>query len=134
MVDDQKQKYTQEHEWVRLEQENVVVIGITDYAQTQLGDVVYLELPASGTLITQSQKMGEIESVKAVSEILAPVGGEVIAVNQNVIDQPGLVNQDPNGAGWLVRVKLSNLDDLNSLLDTGQYNEYVAGLTGESRQ
>jgi len=112
-------KYTKDHEWIRVTG-NEGRVGITDYAQKQLGDVVYVELPEIGTTVTQGQSFGTIESVKAVSELYAPVSGEVIEVNATLKDRPEVVNQDPHGA-WMVALRLTNADEVASLLDSEQY-------------
>jgi glycine cleavage system H protein len=118
-------RYTKEHEWVRVEN-NLSTIGITDYAQDQLGDLVYLDLPSSGTQVKQLDKLGEIESVKAVSDLYSPVSGEVTEANQEVIDRPELVNQSPYGQGWLVRMRLADPAELDGLLTAEQYDELIA--------
>ena len=118
-------RYTKEHEWVRVE-DNVAVVGITDYAQDQLGDIVYLNLPSPGTQVKQLDKLGEIESVKAVSDLYSPVSGEVAEVNQEVNDRPELVNQSPYEEGWLVRVRLADPTEVDSLLSAEQYDELIA--------
>jgi glycine cleavage system H protein len=118
-------RYTKEHEWVRVEND-LGTVGITDYAQDQLGDLVYLDLPSSGTQVKQLDKLGEIESVKAVSDLYSPVSGEVMEVNQEVIDRPELVNQSPYGQGWLVRVRLADPAEVDSLLTAEQYDELIA--------
>ena len=118
-------RYTKEHEWVRVE-DNVAVVGITDYAQDQLGDIVYLDLPSPGTQVKQLDKLGEIESVKAVSDLYSPVSGEVAEVNQEVNDRPELVNQSPYDEGWLVRVRLADPAEVDSLLSAEQYDELIA--------
>lgn len=119
-------KYSREHEWVRNE-DGVATIGITDYAQDQLGDIVYLQLPEAGTTVEQMDRMGEIESVKSVSDLFAPVTGEVAERNEAAIDSPESVNKDPYGAGWLVRVRLSDPAQLEQLLSAEEYT----ALTGE---
>ncbi len=124
-------KYTEEHEWICLEDGGVGRVGITEYAVSQLGDIVYLDLPAPGTDVAQSKKMGEIESVKAVSDFFSPVGGRVIEVNQAAIDNPKLVNDDPYGAGWLLKVKLGDVSEMDSLLDSEQYDRLVARMSGK---
>jgi glycine cleavage system H protein len=118
-------RYTKEHEWVRVE-DGVGTVGITDYAQDQLGDVVYVELPAPGTAVKQFEKLGEIESVKAVSDCYSPVGGEVVDVNEDVNDHPEVVNQSPYEQGWLVRVRLTDPAELDALLTAEQYDALVA--------
>jgi len=122
-------KYTSEHEWICPESENKGKAGLTDYAQSQLGDVVFLDLPAPGTQVGQGQKMGEVESVKAVSDIFAPVSGQVLEINQTVINQPELVNKDPYGSGWLVRLELSEPSELDALMDSKKYEKFVAELS-----
>lgn len=119
-------KYTQEHEWIYLEGEDKGKMGLTNYAQTQLGDIVYLDLPASGTQAEQFKKMGELESVKAVVDLFSPVSGQVLEINQTAIDDPQLVNQDPYGAGWLVRLEISNPSELDKLMNSDQYNKFEA--------
>jgi glycine cleavage system H protein len=117
--------YSEEHEWVRVEGDTAT-LGITDYAQDQLGDVVYLDLPKVGATLQQFQKLGEIESVKAVSDLLSPVSGEVRERNEEAVRSPELVNQDPYGRGWLLRVALSDASELDKLLTAEQYEELVA--------
>ena len=117
-------RYTKDHEWVRLEGGDAVV-GITHYAQAQLGDVVYVELPAAGTRIKQGEVFGTIESVKAVSELYAPISGEVTAVNETLGGSPESVNKDPHGA-WLIKVKPSDAGELNSLLNSTAYAAIVS--------
>jgi len=125
-------KYTPEHEWICPEPGGKGRIGITDYAQSQLGDIVYLDLPAPGTQVEQSRKIGEIESVKAVSDLFTPVSGKVLEINQTAIDEPQVVNQDPYGAGWLVRLELSKPSELDALMNSDEYDELVAKLGEES--
>lgn len=133
-MDIQKCKYTKEHEWIYLERADVASVGITDYAQTHLGDIVYVDLPSEGTQLEQFKKMGEIESVKAVSEIFAPVSGQVAEINQKSIDEPRLVNESPYGEGWLVKIKLKSLNELDNLMDNKQYAQFVEKLTAENPQ
>jgi glycine cleavage system H protein len=116
-------KYTKDHEWVR-SGDGDATVGITDYAQAQLGDVVFVELPAVGRTIKQGEVFGTIESVKAVSELYAPVSGEVVAVNDALSTSPESVNKDPHGA-WLIKVKPSNAGELGSLLDATAYGALV---------
>jgi len=125
MTDLNALKYTAEHEWVAIDGD-VATIGITDYAAEQLGDVVYVDLPADNAMLTAGQVMGEIESTKSVSELYAPVDGEVIALNGQVDADPSLVNQDPFGAGWLVRVQLSG-QPLAGLMDRDAYVALTGG-------
>jgi len=124
-------KYSQEHEWICLEPEGKGRMGITDYAQSHLGDVVFLELPPPGTQLKQFGKIGEVESIKAVSDIFTPVSGEVLEINQTVIDEPQLLNQEPYGNGWLVRLKLSNPAELDALMNSDEYDAYIAKLEEE---
>ena len=127
-------KYTKEHEWICPLPENKGKLGLTDYAQAQLGDMVFLDLPAPGTRVKQFGKVGEVESVKAVSDIFAPVSGQVIEVNQTAIDEPQLVNQEPYGNGWLIRMDLSNPAELDELMDSDAYDKFVAELSEESSE
>lgn len=119
-------QYTRDHEWICPEPENEGRIGITDYAQSQLGDIVFLALPTPGTKVTQFGKMGEIEAVKAVADLFSPVSGQVLAINQSAVNNPKLVNEDPYGAGWLVRLKLSNSAELDVLMDSEAYDKFVS--------
>ena len=124
-------KYTQEHEWIYPEPGGKGKVGLTDYAQTQLGDLVYLDLPEPGTQVEQFKKMAEIESVKAVADFFAPVSGKVLESNQSAIDDPALVNQDPYGEGWLVKLELGNPSELDALMDSDEYDAFVAKLEEE---
>jgi glycine cleavage system H protein len=118
-------KYTKEHEWVRTEGD-LGTVGITDYAQDQLGDIVFIDLPAVGTTVSQMQKFGEIESVKAVSELFSPVSGEVVHVNAALAERPELVNDSPYGEGWMLRIRLSERSEIDQLLTAEQYDEFSA--------
>jgi glycine cleavage system H protein len=118
-------RYTKEHEWVRLDGD-LGTVGITDYAQDQLGDIVYLDLPSPGTQVKQLDKLGEIESVKAVSDLYSPVSGEVVEVNQELTDRPEVVNRAPYEEGWLVRVRLADAAEVDNLLTAAQYDELLA--------
>ena len=123
-------KYTQEHEWVKVEniESGEALIGITDYAQDQLGDIVYLELPQLGAVVKQLDKMGEVESVKAVSDLFSPISGNVIESNTALNDHPELVNEDPFGKGWLIRVTMSSVNELDGLMSASDYQSYIDGL------
>ena len=121
-------RYSQEHEWLCPEPQGGARIGITEYALSQLGDVVFLDLPEPGSQVTQFEKMGEIETVKAVSDLFSPASGKVLERNQTVRDNPALVNEDPYGAGWLLRIELNQLAELEALMGSDQYGEFVAGL------
>lgn len=119
-------KYTEEHEYVRsADAENEIVVGITDYAQGELGDVVYVELPAVGDSFERMEVFGTIEAVKAVSDLFSPVSGEVVAVNESLEEDPALVNSDPYGEGWMVRLRVGDPSDLDELLDSEAYRAIV---------
>ena len=121
MASPSDRKYTKEHEWVTPEG----TIGITDYAQDQLGDIVFVELPATGTTIAQMKKFGEIESVKAVSELFAPVSGEVSERNEDLENNPQWVNDSPYAEGWMLKVRLSNPDELDQLMSADEYEAFL---------
>jgi len=127
-------KYTQEHEWICPESEDKGKMGITDYAQSQLGDLVFFDLPASDTQVKQFEKMGEIESVKAISDLFPPASGRVLEVNQAAIDEPQLANREPYGAGWLVRLELSKPSELDALMTSDEYDKLVAELSEEESE
>lgn len=116
--------YTQSHEWVRIEGD-IGTLGITEYAQTQLGEIVYLELPEVGHIYNADEEFGTVESVKAVSELFTPLSGEVTEINKAAVAEPGIVNDDPFGDGWLVRLKLSSDEEIGSLMSAEEYTEYV---------
>ena len=118
-------RFTRDHEWVRQEGD-VAVIGITDYAQSQLGDVVYVELPEIGRTVAQGKEAAVVESAKAASEVYAPVSGEVVAVNDAIVGDPAVVNQDAMGEGWFIRVRLADPTELNALMDEAAYDAFVA--------
>jgi glycine cleavage system H protein len=120
-------KYTQEHEWIRVEGD-VGTVGITDYAQGQLGDVVYVELPAVGKAVKQGGDMAVVESVKAASEVYAPVSGEVVAINDELTGAPETVNADAAGKGWFVKIKLGDKSQLDALMDDAAYKKFLADL------
>ena len=123
-------KYTKEHEWIILEGDSGSLVGITHYAQEQLGDVVYLDLPSAGTQLVQLDKLGEVESVKAVSDLFSPISGEVLEVNQDAMDHPELVNEDPYDRGWLLRIQASDPKEFDSLLTAEEYDSLVNEATG----
>jgi len=125
-------KYTEQHEWISSEPEGKGKVGLTDYAQSQLGDLVFLDLPGPGTQVKQFQKMGEIESVKAVSDFFAPVSGKVLESNQGAVDDPAVVNQDPYGEGWLIMLELSKPSELDTLMNSDEYDRFVAKLLEEN--
>ena len=119
-------RYTREHEWVAQLDAETVRIGITDYAQQQLGDVVFAQLPDVGSTFSVGDALGEVESTKSVSDVLAPVAGEVIAVNDALTEQPELINADPYGTGWFAELRLADVDALSGLLDADEYLQEVA--------
>jgi glycine cleavage system H protein len=118
--------YTREHEWVRVEDE-ICVLGITHFAQQELGEVVFVELPELGQVFDANEEIGTIESVKAVAEIYTPVAGEILEINSALAEDPELLNDDPHGDGWLVRIRFSSADDLKRLMNADQYADYAAG-------
>jgi glycine cleavage system H protein len=117
-------RYTKEHEWVRLA-DGIGTVGITDYAQDQLGDIVYVGLPEAGKQLTQLAVFGEIESVKAVSELYSPVTGEVVEANQALTDSPELINDSPYDRGWLMKVRLADESEIDKLLTAEQYSDFI---------
>jgi glycine cleavage system H protein len=123
-------RYTKEHEWAKLEdaQAQRVLVGITDYAQDELGDVVYFDLPKVGDAVKHMDKMGEVESVKAVSDLFSPVTGTITEINRDLIARPELVNEDPFGAGWIMRITLEDLAELDGLMSSAEYDSYISGL------
>jgi len=121
-------KYTKEHEWVKVEGD-VATVGISDYAQKELGDVVFVELPQVGTLVEQMKPFGVIEAVKAVSDLFAPLSGEVVEVNTQLESQSNLINSDPYGQGWIIRIKMKDPKELNALLSSADYRKLVESKT-----
>ena len=119
-------RYSKEHEWVRLEADNLAVIGITQFAAEQLGDVVFVELPDVGSELVQFEQLGEIESVKAVSELYSPVSGRVTERNDEAVESPELVNKGPFGPGWLLRVELTDPSQIDVLMTADQYDQFIA--------
>ena len=117
-------RYSREHEWARVEGE-VAVVGITDFAQDQLGDIVFVGLPEVGGRIAQFDKFGEIESVKSVADLFTPVGGEIVERNEELLDHPELVNAEPYGGGWMLKVRMSDPGELNNLLSAEEYRKQV---------
>jgi glycine cleavage system H protein len=120
-------KYSNEHEWIRVEGD-VGTIGITNYAQEQLGDVVFVDVPQVGRKVTKGESIAVVESVKAASDIFAPVSGEIVEANGALTDSPGDVNAEPMGKGWFFRIRLSDKSELNGLMDEAAYNTFVKGL------
>jgi glycine cleavage system H protein len=122
-------RYSKEHEWIQIDGDQGK-IGITDYAQQQLGDVVFVELPEVGSSFGANEVFGNIESVKAVSELFSPVSGEVVEVNQATVDSPELVNKDPHGDAWLIAIKLTNPAEVEGLLSAADYQKYIEEESG----
>ncbi len=120
--------YSKDHEWVRVEG-GVAIVGITDYAQDSLGDVVYVELPKGGDEFAANEPFGSVESVKAVSEVFSPVSGEIVAINETLADTPEKVNEDPYGEGWMIRVQMSSPGEVDSLLTAAEYEDFTKAET-----
>jgi glycine cleavage system H protein len=120
-------RYTEEHEWIRVDGDTAT-IGISPYAQEQLGDVVFVDLPQTGKKVEKGKEVAVVESVKAASEVYAPASGEVVAVNSDLTNEPAKVNSDPLGQGWFVKMKLTNKAELDGLMDQAAYDAYVKGL------
>jgi glycine cleavage system H protein len=120
-------RYTEDHEWIRREGD-IGVVGITDYAQSQLGDVVYVELPAIGKKVEKGKEAATVESVKAASEVFAPISGEVVAVNEALSGEPAKINADAMGEGWFMKIRLANPKELDGLMDEAAYKKFVEGL------
>ena len=118
-------RYTEEHEYVRTTSDGIVEVGITDYAQGELGDVVYVELPAAGTKLGKHDVFGTIEAVKAVSELFSPIAGEVVEINSRLDGEPALVNSDPYGAGWMIRIRADDASAVESLMDAAAYTNHI---------
>ena len=116
--------YSREHEWLRVE-DDLCVLGITEFAQQELGEVVFVELPEIGQVFNANDELGTIESVKAVAEVFTPVAGEVVEINDAVVDDPELLNEDPHGEGWLIKIRFSSADDLKSMMKSEEYEEYA---------
>jgi len=123
-------RYTKDHEWVKVEGDTASV-GITDFAQSQLGDVVFVELPEIGEELKSHQTMGVVESVKAVSDIYSPISGEVTEVNEGLNDVPEILNQDPHSKGWIIKLKIKNKSELDELMSASEYEKYLEGLKDE---
>ncbi|MEO6919886.1 MAG: glycine cleavage system protein GcvH [Collimonas sp.] len=120
-------KYTVEHEWLRVEADGLVTVGITDFAQGHLGDLVFVQLPEVGAELAKGEEAAVIESVKAASEIMMPVGGTVTEINETLADEPGKINEDPLGAGWFFKMKVSDSAELDSLMDEAAYAAMIKG-------
>ncbi|GAA0585399.1 glycine cleavage system protein GcvH [Caenispirillum bisanense] len=120
--------FSKDHEWIRIEDDNTATVGISHYAQEQLGDVVFVELPEVGRTLVKGEEAAVVESVKAASEVYSPLGGEVVAFNKALPDSPGTINLDPFGDGWFYRIKLDGEPDTEGLMDQAAYDDYVASL------
>jgi len=114
-------KYTKEHEWARIE-DDVITVGITEYAQGELGDIVFVELPQEGDAVEKDETFGTIEAVKAVSDLYAPLSGEVVAINEALADEPAVINSDPYGEGWMIKIRISDASQLDELLSNDDYS------------
>lgn len=121
-------KFTEAHEWIRIEGEGNVTIGISNFAQEQLGDVVYVDLPDVGTEVLTGDDLAVVESVKTAGEIKAPIGGNVIEVNERLADEPEIVNTDPMGDGWFIRMKVEDQGELESYMNEADYNEFISSM------
>ena len=119
-------KFTEDHEWLRAEGDDLIVVGITEHAAKELGDIVFVELPEIEAMIAEGDEVVVIESVKAASDILAPVDGEIVEVNSKLTENPGLVNADPLGAGWFFKVKVDDLSVLDDFMDEDEYQDHIA--------
>ncbi|RMG79225.1 MAG: glycine cleavage system protein GcvH [Bacteroidetes bacterium] len=117
-------KYASDHEWVKAEG-NIAIVGITDFAQSELGDIVYVEIETEGEELDKDEVFGTVEAVKTVSDLIMPVSGKVIEVNEKLADAPELVNQDPYGEGWMIKVEMSNPSELDELMDADSYKSYI---------
>ncbi|MDI3525990.1 MAG: glycine cleavage system protein [Tenuifilum sp.] len=118
-------KYTKDHEWIKDEGNGLATVGVTDFAQTQLGDIVFVEIETQGETLDKEEVFGTIEAVKTVSDMFMPVSGEVVEVNPVLADQPDIVNKDPYGEGWMIKIKMTNPDELSELLSADQYKEVI---------
>ena len=118
-------KYTKDHEWVRIEGDNAI-IGITDFAQGELGDIVFVEVEPEGEVLAQEEVFGSVEAVKTVSDLFMPISGEIVSFNSELLDSPEIVNTDPYGAGWIIRCKISQVSDVDTLLTAEQYKAMIS--------
>ena len=118
-------KYTKDHEWIKDEGNGMATVGVTDFAQTQLGDIVFIEIETQGETLAREEVFGTIEAVKTVSDMFMPVSGEVVEVNPKVTEQPDIVNKDPYGEGWVIKIKMSNPAEMNDLLNAEQYKGII---------
>ena len=121
-------RYSKEHEWVKSTEQGLFLVGVTEFAQEQMGDVVYVEMDDVGTSCNQFTKVGEIESVKAVADLYTPIGGEIVEVNEELINNPELVNNDPLNGGWMLKIKVSDIQEINNLMTEEEYKNYIQQL------
>ena len=121
-------RYSKEHEWVKSKEEGLVFVGVTEFAQEQMGDVVFVEMDAVGTSCDQFTKVGEIESVKAVSDLYTPICGEIVETNQELINNPELVNNDPLNGGWMLKIKVADIQEIHNLMTEEEYKSYIQQL------
>jgi len=124
-------RYTKDHEWARTDDDGLITVGVTDYAQEQLGEIVYVELPTSGEELTQDEPFGVIESTKSVSDLFAPLTGTVEESNTNLINSPQIINEDPYGDGWIMKVNAESMDELEELMSASEYEDYTSTLTDD---
>jgi glycine cleavage system H protein len=117
--------YTEQHEWIEMEEDGVALVGITDFAQGELGDIVFIELPEEGNIVAQGETLGTIEAVKTVEDMFSPLSGEVLAVNDSLADAPTMINSSPYQDGWILKLKLSNTDEVDRLLSASDYRELI---------
>ncbi len=125
-MDRSKLRFTKSHEWIYVEDDSVAIIGITDFAQKELGDLVFIEVKEVGDQVSQDENFGTIESVKAVSDLLSPVSGEIVEINQGTVDSPEVINSDPYESGWILKIKLSKPEELDELMTEEKYEEFLA--------
>ena len=119
-------KYTEEHLWLRLDDDDVVTVGISDHAAKEMGEIVFVELPSVGTTVSQDEEVAVVESAKSAQDILAPIDGEVVEINETLVDDPGKVNEDPEGDAWLFRMSLEDPSELEDFMDEADYRDYVS--------
>jgi len=123
--------FDESHMWVRLEDDDTAIMGLSDYAQDMMGEIIFVELPEEGAAIIRGDACGTVESVKSVEDLLAPASGEVVRVNEEVLDAPEMINQDPHGEGWLIEVKLEGKSELSALMSEDDYESFLDGLEGD---
>jgi len=127
-------RYTKEHEWARIEDDDTVRVGVTDYAQEKLGDIVFVEVPKEGDVVKKDEAFGVIESTKTASDLFSPASGSVLEVNEILLDAPEIINDDPYDEGWIIRIQVEDLSELDELMDNKEYEEYVNELEEEEEE